>query len=318
MINKVVPVLKGLTTYFPGRTKTAVRKDIGPAASARYCYSVWLRHLTMAYRNGLSTSPAVVAELGPGDYLGVGLAALLSGANKYYALDIVKFSQTLRDLEMVDKLIDLFRNKERIPDQQEFPQVKPHLESYEFPAHILNDDRLKESLAADRVEKIKKAVLELNNEDTKDIVVSYHVPWYNMDIVIDGSVDMLFSQAVLEHVDDIELTYKTLNRWLKAGGFMSHQIDLKCHGIFKEWNAHWACSDIVWRLIRGNKPYLLNRVAHSTHVDFMTRTGFDIICDITIEDTSGIRRKQLSTRFKNIPDTDLITSGAFIQALKPK
>lgn len=32
---------------------------------------------------------------------------------------------------------------------------------------------------------------------------------------------MIFSQAVLEHVDDLEHTYKTLYRWLKKGGIMS-------------------------------------------------------------------------------------------------
>src|SRR5689334_3926898 len=52
----------------------------GGSSSARYCYSVWLRHLSMAARLGLNTDPKDVAELGPGHSIGVGLAALLSGA----------------------------------------------------------------------------------------------------------------------------------------------------------------------------------------------------------------------------------------------
>src|SRR3977135_940863 len=39
--------------------------------SARYCYSVWLRHLVNAWQQGLHTLPEVVVELGPGSSQGV-------------------------------------------------------------------------------------------------------------------------------------------------------------------------------------------------------------------------------------------------------
>ena len=44
----------------------------GGAQSARYCYSVWLRHLIHAWKNGLPFRPNRVAELGPGFSIGVG------------------------------------------------------------------------------------------------------------------------------------------------------------------------------------------------------------------------------------------------------
>ena len=59
-------------------------------ANSRYCYSVWLRHLSIINENGLDTNPNIVAELGPGDSIGMGLMALLTGSSKYYALDIVE------------------------------------------------------------------------------------------------------------------------------------------------------------------------------------------------------------------------------------
>ena len=87
MIRTFRATLAGLATYVPGYEYL---EPTGGTSSARYCYSVWLRHLVMAYDSGLlQRPPATVAELGPGDSIGIGLAALLSGARKYHALDVV-------------------------------------------------------------------------------------------------------------------------------------------------------------------------------------------------------------------------------------
>ena len=86
-------VVCGLLTYIPPIDKR-LTNTTGGTSSARYCYSVWLRHLIRAGETGLSTQPKVVAELGPGDSLGIGLAALVSGSSLYYALDIVPYAAT--------------------------------------------------------------------------------------------------------------------------------------------------------------------------------------------------------------------------------
>jgi hypothetical protein len=44
-----------------------------------------------------------------------------------------------------------------------------------------------------------------------------------------SSLDLVFSQAVLEHVDDPEETYKTMVAWLKPSGYASHVIDFSAH-----------------------------------------------------------------------------------------
>src|SRR5215510_12622076 len=141
----IMPVLKGIATFIPGVRKLVVKRT-GGTDSARYCYAVWLRHLLMAYGNGLSVQPKIVAEIGPGDSLGIGLAALISGAEKYYAFDIVKYANCERNTMIFDELVELFAKKENIPDEIEFPNLKPHLKSYEFPAHILDEHRLTECL----------------------------------------------------------------------------------------------------------------------------------------------------------------------------
>ena len=81
-------------------------------------------------------------------------------------------------------------------------------------------------------------------------MVSYKAPWNAPDVIDDASVDLIFSQAVLEHVDDLQGVYAAMRKWLKPDGIMTHQIDFKCHGKANAWNGHWTYSDFVWR---GNR-----------------------------------------------------------------
>ena len=104
----------------------------------------------MAGNTGLNTCPATVAELGPGDSLGIGLAALLSGCGRYLALDIVESAAPDRTLAVCDELIDLFCDRAPIPGEDEFPRVKPYLTSYEWPGHLLDDGRLSRALENSR------------------------------------------------------------------------------------------------------------------------------------------------------------------------
>lgn len=310
-------VLKGMASYIPGVLRFYRQsKGSGGTDNARYCYSVWLRHLVLAYKNGLPAVPRVIAELGPGDSLGIGLAALLSGSEKYYAFDAVKFINEKKNLEVLDELINLFRRHEPIPGEYEFPKVRPRLESYDFPEYILTENLLRESLGRDRLMSIRNALLKLSGGNRENAMISYLAGWYDSTLVKAGTVDMVYSQAVLEHVDDLPHTYDVLAKWMKPNGLMSHVIDFNCHKTANKWNGHWAYSDFTWRLIRGKRPYLLNRQPHSTHISLLEKNSFKIVSVIREKDLSGIARKSLSSGFKYISDDDLTTRTSFIQALK--
>lgn len=314
-IKLCIALAKGIIAgYIPARLYKP--KGTGGTISARYSYSVWLRHLVMAHKNNLSTRPNVIAELGPGDSLGIGLAALISGANKYYAFDVVKYANNQRNIKIFEELISLFKRRERIPDENEFPEIKPHLGSYEFPCKILRNDYLNVMLKNDRIKSIRNALLNKGKNYGDEIEISYFVPWYDLNIIKEASVDMVYSQAVLEHVEDLEHIYKTLYCWLKPGGFMSHQIDFKSHGLANEWNGHWTYSDFVWKIIKGKRSYLLNRQPHSKHIELIRKGGFEIVCDIQFRNRSKIQKKHLNPRLKNLSEDDLNTAGAFIQAIK--
>ncbi|MBI5787656.1 MAG: methyltransferase domain-containing protein [Candidatus Schekmanbacteria bacterium] len=314
----LIVLLKGMATYIPG-LYNLVSRNRERESSARYCYSVWLRHLKMACQNGLTSYPEVVAELGPGNSLGTGLAALIAGANAYYALDVVEYAgNKQRNIEIFEELVELFKKRTEIPDETAFPRLRPYLDSYEFPGQILSEEHLAWALHPDRIGSIKNALLNLNNISGHGIKISFYAPWYDTKVIKNESVNLIFSQAVLEHVDDLTSTYEALYRWLKPGGFMSHEIDFKSHGTAKEWNGHWKYSDIAWKLIRGKRPYLINRQPYLTHLNLLQKSNFNILCNLKIKDHSGIRRNRLALRFKNMSEDDLTTRGVFIQATKAK
>ncbi|MEC4686588.1 MAG: methyltransferase domain-containing protein [Nitrospirota bacterium] len=267
----------------------------------------------MAKSNGLNPYPKIVAELGPGDSLGIGLAALISGCDKYFAFDIVEYANTERNLKIFDGLVTLFKNRAAIPGEDEFPKLKPYLDGYDFPSDILDENRLQHALEKSRIEKIRDAI---SHPQLNESLIQYKVPWYDASILEKESIDMIYSQAVLEHVDDLRNTYKSMRLWLKPTGYISNQIDFKCHGTAGEWNGHWVYSDFTWKLLRGKRPYLLNREPHSTHVAIMKEEGFRVVCDKKIKSKSRFTIDDLASRFKSISDDDLTTSGAFIQAVK--
>jgi len=272
----------------------------------------------MAQKAGMPITLDTIAEIGPGDSIGSGIAALISGSSKYYALDIVKSVNIKKNLEVFDELIELFRSRQNIPDEAEFPEVKPLLGSYEFPRHILTDQRLEEVLRQDRLEKIRRSLLALDGSvtDKDDLSVYYIAPWNRVEAVEKETIDMIFSQAVLEHVDDLSTVYEAMYYWLKPAGFISHQIDFKSHDTADQWNGHWTHSEFIWMVIRGNRPYLLNREPHSTHIRLLRELNFEIVSDIEYRKRSVISREQLAPRFRHLSPDDLTTSGAFIQAAK--
>jgi SAM-dependent methyltransferase len=306
---KIKAILSGLSTHIPWYDR---KGSTGGTDSARYCYSVWLRHLILGARHAKGWSqPRVVAELGPGDSIGIGLAALLSGAEKYFALDLVRYSDLKKNLEIFDELASMFANQLRIPDDSEFPFLYPKLDCYDFPKDLIGEGRLLESLAPERVAGIRSSI-ELSGAEGS--MVSYKAPWNAPDVIDDESVDFIFSQAVLEHVDDLKSVYEAMRKWLKPNGVMTHQIDFKCHGKANTWNGHWTYSDFVWKVVVGRRSYLLNRQPHSVHVELIRRSGFQILDDTVFRSVSHLRREQLAPRFRALSDDDLSTSGAFIVA----
>jgi hypothetical protein len=315
-------LLFNAATFIPGVSslppvqRVFKRHSIGTHGTneARYCYSVWLRHLSSAAANGLNTDPKSVAELGPGDSIGIGIAAVLTGVERYYAFDVVPHANTARNLQIFDGLLELFRARTDIPNGAEYPRVGPALDDYRYPADLLSEQRMRRALDPQRLARIRESI---QRTDSRDSMIQYRAPWSTGEAVERGTLDLVYSQATLEHVDGLPEVYRAMYAWLKPGGYMSHQIDFKCHGHAREWNGHWTYSDFMWNLVRGKDVWLINRLPYSAHLRLMKSSGFQVVGEQLVTRESRVKRSQLAPRFRHIPERDLSTTDAFVQAIKP-
>lgn len=309
-------ILEGALSLLPGGLRL-FRSGTRGSDSARYCYSVWMRHLIRAQASTRARLDGTIVELGPGDSVGMGLAALLSGAHHYVAIDVVRHADSEHNLAVLDELVRLFGERAPVPGVDEFPEVRPGLDSYAFPDAILGAEAMQRNLAAVRVATIAEALRSGPMAGDADPPVRYVDPTAAVGLISPGSVDWVFSQAVLEHVDGLHGLYRVCHDWLRPGGLMSHQIDFQSHGTASVWNGHWAYPSPVWWLLRGRRPYLLNREPCGTHLRLMRETGFEILAVERRRQASRLRGNQLARPFRGMADEDLTTAGAFIVARKP-
>ena len=281
---KIRPVAKGLLTFIPGMQRILPKGRTGGTNSARYCHELWLKHLAALQAGGMRSTPDTLAELGPGDSIGVGIAALLSGTNRYYALDVVRFSDAGFNLKIFDELVASFKARAA-------------------------------SLPENRIPLIRDALMSPGSEH-QGVMIKYMVPWSDEQVIEPESIDVILAHAVLEHVVDLERTYRALSLWLKPGGMISLQIDFTSHGTSEKWNGYRAYSETLWKMIMGRRPFLINRQPCSVHMDCLKRNGFEIVSLSRVDRHDGITRSQLSSRWKDISDDDLVCSDIFVQARK--
>lgn len=300
-------IAKGLASFV--LPPSMLNRSGGRTHSPRYCYSVLLRHFVKLHEAGVDTRFRTVAEIGPGRSVGTGLAALIAGSDRYFGFDIKDYGAQPDAGAMFDRIAGLFDARTPPPGGEEFPTIKPVLKDDGFPADALPDSRLNATLARDRLSDLRSRL-----GDAAATPVQYRAPWFDADIIEPGSVDWIFSQAVMEHVDDLYGTYDACRDWLTPGGVMSHQIDFKSHGTAQQWNGHWAYGDATWRIVRGGRLYMINREPLSAHIQAIQQAGFDVIAADPVIRDDGLPRDKLAARFRSLSEKDLKAAGVFVIA----
>ena len=125
-------------------------------------------------------------------------------------------------------------------------------------------------------------------------------------------MDLIFSQATMEHVDDISFHYESMQKLLKKEGLISHSIDFRCHGYASNWDKHWEYSDLYWKLLRGKRPYLINRMPLSKHLNLIKANNFKILENQIIKLNSNIVDKNKYKKLKDFKDYDFTASVSYI------
>lgn len=297
------PFVKGALSYFIPQFRNP-HVDMG-TANADFAYSQFLRFVILtAKTTAWRQFPKVVAEIGPGSSFAFGICALLAGAQRYYALDVIEQTSSARNLAILDELVALFKARAPVPNDGWNARIFPFVGDTEFPEALM--PRLDEMLSEARIAQIRASL-----SGTGDMIRSY-APWTDHEQAVDRLPDWIVSNSVMEHVDDLDHAYQAFKRWSGPATIMSHLIDYSAHGIAPEWNGHWGASDLGWTITRGKRHYLINRTPHSAHMKLHAAAGFTILAEDKLRRVDGLIREDFSAPFSAMSQADAGTHLAFL------
>lgn len=129
--------------------------------------------------------------------------------------------------------------------------------------------------------------------------------------IADGTVDFIWSQAVLEHVlrDQFSETLYELRRILRPDGVCSHRIDLKDH-LGGGLNSLRFSSSLWETDFMRRSGFYTNRIRYHEMLHLFEVAGFDVkVLDIDRWQQLPISHTKLSMEFGNMPIDHLLISG---------
>jgi SAM-dependent methyltransferase len=222
----------------------------------------------------------VVAEMGPGDSLGMALIAKGYGAQGSYLMDV----HSAADMNVA--------TYHRLGDE-----IKAHVP---FPERINNDYS---SITA---------MLAFANAE-------YHTgglaDWAKIS---DTSVDWIFSHAVLEHVrlDEFDDTLAECARVLKPGGVTTHCVDMADHLGHSLHSLRF--SPKVWESkLFQESGFYTNRLRSTELIAAFEHAGFEIMATRSREwPTVPLAREHLHPDYTEFPDEVLRSHTIYITARK--
>ncbi|MFN4083092.1 MAG: methyltransferase domain-containing protein [Bacteroidia bacterium] len=309
---KFYPLIRGISSYLLPKS-IFTHPGSGGTFSSEYCYSVWLRHLYYLITNGLFDKPEDIkriAEIGPGDSLGIGICALYTGAREYYAFDVLAHANQDKNIKISNEIHSYFDLNSDIPNTYRQRFTAPLLPNYSFPEFLKHYSNEHYS------ERKKEINMALKGNPETNTKIEYIVPWEKSTRTDIEKLDLIISQAVMEHVNDIRFAYEEMYKWLKPGGVISHQIDFKSHEMTHEWNGHWFIGEKLWNILAHGRKYPMNRLPLSSHIKTIEMAGFEVkfVLPIVKDNKFGNRTPKVpNVKFDKV---DLNTSSALIQAVK--
>lgn len=125
------------------------------------------------------------------------------------------------------------------------------------------------------------------------------------------SVDLIFSQAVLEHVRKHRFleTMRECRRILKRSGVCSHQVDLRDHLGGALNNLRFG--ERIWESeFFASSGFYTNRISYRQMPELFKQAGFEMnITDVRRWDALPTPRHRLAKEFRDVADEELCVSG---------
>lgn len=248
----------------------------GHMNKSTYAIGVFFKH--MKYVGGADVFRGKTClELGPGDSLASAILAHAVGAKKTYLVDVGPFAENSSSI---------------------YGQVVQEIEER---GYSLSD--LKGISGTNDLLKRTGAVYLTNGLRSLRNIPS-------------ESVDIIWSQAVLEHIriHEVPDVLRELRRILRPTGIMSHRIDYKDHLGGGLNNLRFPSK--IWEAeLMASSGFYTNRVRNSEYLRLIEDAGFHVISAKPGKwDAVPIRRKNLAVEFQTLSDEDLITRNVDVVA----
>lgn len=282
--NQLARLAPELYVRLTGQTGRGVPAEESPADVATYfrdCADAYFEHLGVP-RDKVSAylKDKVLMEYGPGDLPGVAALMVAKGARKVYCVDrfpLVNLSP--KNTRVIAELISGCLGDER--DR--------------LRACLVNPDDPTAGFMPDRIEYLVRPS-GLSG--------------------LDSAVDLVFSRAVLEHVDTLEATFDDMVRAMRPGATAIHQVDLRSHGLHKTNRLDFlAWSPTLWQQMYSQKG-MPNRWRADVYRRNTERLPVDVLEftpteQATADEISAIR-PTLASPFRNTSDQDLSWLGLWM------
>lgn len=215
--------------------------------------------------------PQTILELGPGDSLASSLIGCAMGVQRSYMIDSGPYAT-----RVVDPYLQL---------RSRLKQLYPEAPLPEF-------STVDEMLSATGGQYLTAGTDSMRG-------------------VPDGSIDLVYSQAVLEHVpfNELEEQFRQTRRVLHRDGVASHQVDLRDHLGNGLNNLRFSHS--FWETPRIHRSgFYTNRVRLPAYLEMFRRCRLQVRqIEVSRWPQLPIKRSQLDRSFRDLSDEDLSVSS---------
>ncbi len=282
--NQLARFAPGLYVRLTGQTGRGAAAEEAPADIAQYfrdCVDAYFEHLRIAPADVPAfLSGKTLMEYGPGDLPGVAALMVARGASKVYCVDrfpLVNLSP--KNARVLGDLIDGSHGIER-------ERLLACLARPGDPAAGFAPERIEYLVRPSGLSGLRE------------------------------SVDLVFSRAVLEHVDDLEATFADMTAALRPGALAIHQADLRSHGLHLSNPLDFlAWSRSLWQLMYSEKG-VPNRWRIDKYRSILQRLPAEVLellpTKLAAHEHVAAVRPALAPEFQAISDEDLSWLGFWL------
>jgi len=265
------------------------RGEESPQAVADYfsrCFFEYFDTLRIAHGAiGDFLAKKRVLEYGPGDLPGVAVLMVAYGADQVVCVDrFPLYRPSAHGTEILHRLLNT------LPEQQR-ERAASCFRRPGDPQSGFADERIYYMTGRDGLSRLKQ------------------------------EVDFVVSRAVLEHVNNLEATFRDMTTALRPGGIAVHEVDLKSHGLHERHRLDFlSWSSFAWSLMYSHKGvpnrWRVNSYRMAVDASGMKLEQLRVIEEATLEEVRAIR-PQLAASFQDLPDDDLACLSFWLVATRP-